>query len=55
MEYIDIDWNYIVQYADQHDSVHEHYRMQNKTNSVVSKSESFEKKSYHQCTVEIYH
>ena len=46
--------NFIVQHTDQHESVHESYQKQNETNFVVSISETFEKKGYHQCIVEIY-
>ena len=45
MEYNIINWSYIVQYADQHVSVDEFYRMQNKTNPVVSIGQRFERKS----------
>ena len=46
--------NFIVQHTDQHESVHESYQMPNETYLVVSISETFEKKGYHQCIVEIY-
>ena len=46
--------NSFVQCADQHEIVHELYRMHMKLNSTVSISKKFEKNSYHQCTVEVY-
>ena len=46
--------NHILHYADQHETFHEFYRMQNETVLVVSISETFEKKCYHQCSVEVY-
>ena len=55
MEFYKIDWNYIVQNADQHESVYEIYRKQNNTNSVVSISERFEKKVHQQRTLEKTH
>ena len=44
-----------MQYADQDESVHGLYQMQNGKELVVSTSETFEKKSYHQCIVKVYH
>ena len=52
LEYKNIVLTYILQHADQHESVHELYQIQNETNSVVSISETFEKKDCHQRTVE---
>ena len=45
--------NYIVQYADQHESVHEFHQLHNKTNSAVKISENIEEKASPQCTVEV--
>ena len=55
MDYINADFNFIAQYAHQHESVHELYRIQDSTNSMVRISERSEKKGYHHCTVEVYH
>ena len=55
MENKEIDWNYIVQYADQQESVQEFCQMQKKTLSVVSISKSFEEKSYHQKSFEVFY
>ena len=46
--------NLILHYADQHETFHEFYWMQNETVLVVSISETFEKKGYHQCSVDVY-
>ena len=54
MEYKKIDSSFFVQCAEQHESFHEVYRLQNKTNSVVTISERFQKKGYHECTVEVF-
>ena len=41
-------------YADQQENVIELYQMQSETKSLVNIDENFERKNYHQYTVEVY-
>ena len=54
MDYNNIYWTYIVQYADQFENVHELYEMQSETESVVSKNEIINKKDHHEYNVEVH-